>query len=49
MVVDRNRAHILIGLHVLNVGLDNRVVVPNRRNFIVFARNDAINRLIRRL
>ena len=46
MVTYGHLSHFLIGLHVLNVGLDDRVVTADRGDFVVLAHNDAINRLV---
>ena len=48
VVANRHGAQILVGLHVLNVGFDDRVVAPDRGVFVVLARDDAIDRLIDR-
>ncbi len=46
MVAHRNGAHVLVRLHVLDVGLDDRAIAANRGDLIVLARDDAVDRLI---
>ena len=48
VIVYGNLAHVLIGLHVLNVGFDDRRVAADRGDFVVLARDHAVDGLIDR-
>src|ERR1700722_15234427 len=48
VVAQRSCAHVLVGPHILDIGLGGGARAPNRGNLVGLTRNDAINGLIDR-
>ena len=46
MVADRNRAHLVVRLHILHIRFDDRIIAANSGHLVMLARNHTVNRLI---